>query len=77
MPQEERQLVPVLVHVGNRLAQATVGLDLSVLDLSGQPSFQFLHLGLALSLVEHQMFFRGHLLVPGHGIVPIDIFEDL
>src|SRR5690606_3743281 len=49
--QEQRQLGPVLAHVGDRFPEAGVGLDLAFLDLVFEPAFELLHQRLAVGLV--------------------------
>ena len=55
---EQRQLVPVREHVVDRLAQAAVRLDLSLLELLGEPSGQFIHPRAALLLMELEPLFN-------------------
>lgn len=75
--QEQSQRLPVLEHVGDRLAQTAVGFDVVLLDLFGQPAFELGHLRAAFGLMELQPLFRRHSLMVGLGIILVDILEDL
>jgi len=58
LTQEERQLLPVLEHVGDGFAQPGVGLHQSVLELPNEPRLQFFHQRTALGLMELQTILR-------------------
>ena len=77
MFQEQRQLLPVREHIADRLAEAAVRLDLSLLKLLREPSGQFLHLRAAFFLMELQSLLIRHLLTFGLGIIRVDLLEDL
>ena len=77
LPKEQRQLLPVREHIADRLAQAAVRLDFSLLELLGEPSIEFIHLRAAFFLMELEALFVGHLLTFGFGIVLVNLLEDI
>ena len=58
-PQEQRQLVPVVGHVGDGLPEAGVGFDELVIDLCVHPRMQVVHQRAAVGLVEHEALLGG------------------
>jgi len=77
VPEEEGQRLPMLTHIGDRLAQAAVGLDLALLDVLGQPALELGHLRAALGLMPVQPLFGREAPAPGLGIILVNILEDL
>ena len=64
-------------HVVDRLAQAAVRLDFSLLELLGEPSIEFIQLRAAFFLMEIDPLLVGHQLTFGLGIVRVNLLEDL
>jgi len=64
-------------HVVDRFAQVAVRLDLSLLELFGEPSVEFIHPGATFSLMELQPLMIRHLPAFGLGIILVDFLEDL
>ena len=71
--QEQRQFFPVLEHVFDRAAHATVRLDSFLLELGAEPVEEPIHDRLALLLVKGEALLFGHALILGKGIVLVDL----
>ena len=70
--QEQRQLVPVVGHVGDGLTEAGVGFDEFVIDLCVHPRVQFVHQRGAVSLVEHQALLGAERVFLRDGVIFVD-----
>ena len=67
----------MLTHISDRFAQAAVGFDAVLFDLLGQPVLQFGHLRAALGLMPFQPLLIGETLIPGLGVICVNLLEHL
>lgn len=71
-PQEQGQLLPVVLHIVEGIAQGGIGFHQLPLDLLLEPGLQLFHERLAPALVVGQSGFRVHAPDPGAGVDPVD-----
>lgn len=67
----------MLLHIGNRLAQRTVGFHQAILHLFGEPILELIQQRLAIRLVVRQTRWRAHLLVTGLFIMVENLLEGI
>ncbi len=76
-PEEQRELVPVLFHIGDGVAQARVRLDQVLLELLPAPRPELLHDGSALVPVKGEALLGSHLPLASESVVPVDRAQSL
>ena len=75
--QKQGELVPVILHVHDGLAEAGVRLDQVLIELLLEPIFQVVHQRCTLQAMIVEPFLRRHLLLPAVGIVFVNFAERL
>jgi hypothetical protein len=75
--QKQRELRPVLEHVGDRAAQARIGLDPMLVELLPKPALELCHAGAALGMVELQALLGRQCALARPGIAAVDLAQGL
>ena len=73
--QKQSEFSPVIDHVVDRTAHATVGFDLFFIELNVEPREERIHDRFGMLLVKREALFLRHALLFGQGIVLVDVSQ--